>query len=289
MKVVVLMGGRSAEREISIKSGQAVLKALQELGYEAIALDLTEDLCEKLREIEPDRVFIALHGPYGEDGRLQGFLDILGIPYVGSGVLGSSIAMDKDITKKVLAFHGIRVPKWVCVRDEKEELNWDSYPAVVKPADQGSSIGLFVVRNQKETKEAITKCFEFSKKVMVEEYIEGKDITVGILKERALPPIEIIPKKGVYDYESKYTKGMTEYTFLEDERLTKELQEIALLAHRSLELKDFSRVDFRVDENGIYYLLEVNTIPGMTELSLFPMACKKIGLEFKNLINMLLS
>jgi len=284
----VLMGGRSAEREISLKSGQAVLKALQELGHEAIALDLTEDLCEKLREIKPDKVFIALHGPYGEDGRVQGLLDILGIPYVGSGVLGSSIAMDKDITKKLLTFHGIKVPKWICVREKGEELNWDIYPAVVKPADQGSSVGLFVVKDKEEAKEAIEKCLEISKKVMVEEYIEGKDITVGILKERPLPPIEIRPMKGVYDYESKYTKGMTEYFFLEDEDLTQKLQEIALLAHKSLELKDLSRVDFRVDKDGTPYLLEVNTIPGLTELSLFPMACKRVGIDFKELINMLL-
>jgi len=288
LRVVVLMGGRSAEREISLKSGQAVLKALQELGHEAIALDLTEDLCEKLRETKPDKVFIALHGPYGEDGRVQGLLDILGIPYVGSGVLGSSIAMDKDMTKKVLSFHGIKVPSWICLREEEGEFSWDNYPAVVKPADQGSSVGLFVVKDQKEAKEAIKKCFKISKKVMVEEYIEGKDITVGILKERALPPIEIRPRKGVYDYESKYTKGMTEYLFVEDEDLTQKLQEIALLAHKSLELKDLSRVDFRVDKDGTPYLLEVNTIPGLTELSLFPMACKRAGIDFKELINMLL-
>ncbi len=288
MRVVVLMGGRSAEREISLKSGQAVLRALQELGHEAIALDLTEDLCERLREIKPDKVFIALHGPYGEDGRVQGLLDILGIPYVGSGVLGSSIAMDKDITKKLLTFHGIKVPKWICVREKGEELNWDIYPAVVKPADQGSSVGLFVVNSREEAKEAIEKCLEISKKVMVEEYIEGRDITVGILKGKPLPPIEIKPKKGIYDYESKYTKGMTEYTFLEEEEFVEKLQEIALLAYKVLELKDLSRVDFRVNREGTPYLLEVNTIPGLTELSLFPMACKRVGIDFKELISMLL-
>ncbi len=288
MRVVVLMGGRSAEREISLKSGQAVLRALQELGHEAIALDLTEDLCERLREIKPDKVFIALHGPYGEDGRVQGLLDILGIPYVGSGVLGSSIAMDKDITKKVLSFHGIKVPKWICVREKGEELNWDIYPAVVKPADQGSSVGLFVVNGREEAKEAIEKCLEISKKVMVEEYIEGRDITVGILKGKPLPPIEIKPKKGIYDYESKYTKGMTEYTFLEEEEFVEKLQEIALLAYKVLELKDLSRIDFRVNREGTPYLLEVNTIPGLTELSLFPMACKRVGIDFKELISMLL-
>ncbi|MFN3471656.1 MAG: D-alanine--D-alanine ligase [Aquificaceae bacterium] len=287
--MVVLMGGRSSEREISLKSGQAVLKALQDLGYEAMALDLEEDLCEKLKAIKPDKVFIALHGTYGEDGRVQGLLDLLGIPYVGSGVLGSALAMDKDITKKVLSFHGIKVPRWICLRSPEEDFDWNIYPAVVKPADQGSSVGLFVIKDQRELKEAIKECFKLSKKVMVEEFIEGRDFTVGILKGQALPPIEIRPKKGIYDYESKYTKGMTDYVFSEDEALNKRLQDIALRAHLYLELKDFSRVDFRVSEEGTPYLLEVNTIPGMTELSLFPMACQRAGIDFKRMVEMLIT
>lgn len=289
MRVVVLMGGKSAEREISLKSGQAVLRALEELGHEAIALDITEDLCERLKEINPHKVFIALHGPYGEDGRVQGLLDLLGIPYVGSGVLGSSIAMDKDITKKILSFHDIPTPRWTCVRSTQEHIDWSVYPAVVKPADQGSSVGLFLVRDELELKENVRKCFEITKKVMIEEYIEGRDVTVGILKNTPLPPIEIKPKRGIYDYESKYTKGLSEYVFLEDENLIKTLQEMALLVHTMLELKDFSRVDFRIDKRGKPYFLEVNTIPGMTELSLFPMACSKIGIDFKSMLNMLLS
>ncbi|MFN4319937.1 MAG: D-alanine--D-alanine ligase [Aquificaceae bacterium] len=287
--MVVLMGGRSSEREISLKSGKAVLKALQDLGYEAIALDLEEDLCEKLKAIKPDKVFIALHGTYGEDGRVQGFLDLLGIPYVGSGVLGSALAMDKDITKKVLSFHGIKVPRWICLRSPEEDFDWNIYPAVVKPADQGSSVGLFVIKDKRELKEAIKECFKLSKKVMVEEFIEGRDFTVGILKGQALPPIEIRPKKGIYDYESKYTKGMTDYVFSEDEVLNKRLQDIALRAHLYLELKDFSRIDFRVSEEGTPYLLEVNTIPGMTELSLFPMACQRAGINFKRMVEMLIT
>ncbi|MFN3598872.1 MAG: D-alanine--D-alanine ligase [Aquificaceae bacterium] len=287
MKVVVLMGGRSKEREISLKSGQAVLKALQEMGYDAIAMDLEEDLCQRLSQIKPHKVFIALHGTYGEDGRVQGLLDLLGIPYVGAGVLGSAIAMDKDITKKILSFHGIKVPNWVCLRTI-EEIKWDSFPAVVKPADQGSSVGLFVVQEEKELKVALEEGFKVSKKVMVEEFIEGRDFTVGILKDQALPPIEIKPKKGIYDFESKYTKGMTEYIFSEDKDLNEKLQAIALKAHQYLELKDFSRVDFRVSKEGMPYLLEVNTIPGMTELSLFPMACQKAGIDFKKMLEVLL-
>lgn len=288
MRVVVLMGGKSQEREISLRSGEAVLNAIRELGYEAIALDIDGELCTKLLELRPDKVFIALHGTYGEDGRIQGFLDILGIPYVGSGVLGSAVAMDKDITKKILTFHGIPVPKWMSVRSG-ESINWNTFPAVVKPADQGSSVGLFLVRERHELEKAIDEVLSISEKALIEEYIKGRDVTVGILKDEALPPIEVRSKKGLYDYESKYTKGMSEYIFLEEEELAKKLQDLALAVHRCLELKDISRIDFRVSEDGKPYVLEANTIPGMTELSLFPMACRKKGIDFKEMIHMLLS
>ncbi len=282
------MGGRSEEREISLKTGEAVLRAIRELGHEAIPLDLEENLCQKLLEIKPDKVFIALHGTYGEDGRVQGLLDILGIPYTGSGVLGSCLAMDKDITKKILTFHHIPVPKGVSVR-KGETVEWDTFPAIVKPADQGSSVGLFLVKDHDELENAVREVLSISHKVLIEEYIIGRDITVGILKGEALPPVEIKPKKGIYDYESKYTKGMSDYVFLEDEKLIKKLQDIALMVHKYLELKDISRIDFRLSEDGVAYVLEANTIPGMTELSLFPMMCKKKGIEFKEMIHMLLS
>lgn len=207
---------------------------------------------------------------------------------MGSGVLGSAIAMDKDITKKILSFHGIKVPRWQAVRSPSE-VSWDIFPAVVKPADQGSSVGLFVVNNIKEARDAVAQCLEFSKKVLIEEFIKGKDITVGVLKDTALPPIEIRPKKGIYDYESKYTKGMSEYVFVEDGELVKQLQDIALEVHKALELKDLSRIDFRVSEEGVPYVLEANTLPGMTELSLFPMACKRAGIDFAKMLDILLS
>lgn len=282
------MGGRSKEREISLKSGQAIVEALRKLGHEVIALDLQEDLCERLKEYRPHKVFIALHGTYGEDGRVQGLLDLLGIDYVGSGVLGSSIAMDKEVTKKIALFHQIPVPKWISLRSAEESFQWETYPAVVKPADQGSSVGLFLVKDRLELKKALQRCFEVTHKVLVEEFIEGKDVTVGILKDRALPPIEIRPAKGIYDYESKYTKGMTQYVFLEDQELVERLQELALFIHRALELKDLSRVDFRLSREGEPYLLEVNTLPGMTELSLFPMACQRAGIDFTHMVEVLL-
>jgi len=240
-------------------------------------------------EIRPDKVFIALHGPYGEDGRIQGLLDILGIPYTGSGVLGSALAMDKDITKRLLRSEGIPTPDWVCVRKAEPVPEWKTFPAVVKPADQGSSVGLRIVENRKELENAVKELFQLTEKVLVESFIEGRDMTVGVLKDRALPVIEVKPKKGIYDYESKYTKGATEYIFLEEEGLSRELQNIALKVHRLLELKDLSRVDFRVDREGTPYVLEVNTIPGMTELSLLPMACRKAGIEFKEMLAIILS
>ncbi len=282
------MGGRSSEREISLKTGKAVARALRELGHEVIEMDLTDDLPCRILDLKPDKVFIALHGPYGEDGRVQGMLDILGIPYVGSGVLGSAVAMDKDVTKRILRSEGLPTPDWVCVR-KGEEVTWDRFPAVVKPADQGSSVGLKVVKNREEMSEAIKELFSLTEKVLVEEFIGGRDMTVGVLKERPLPVIEIRPKKGIYDYESKYTKGMTEYVFLEDEDLSRKLKDLAMRTHRLLGLKDMSRIDFRVTDRGDPYILEVNTIPGMTELSLFPMACRRAGLDFKEMLSIIVS
>jgi len=281
------MGGKSHEREISLRSGTAVLEALKRLGHQAIALDLDDNICENLKKIKPDKVFIALHGTYGEDGRIQGLLDILGIPYVGTGHLGSALAMDKEITKKLLVFHGIPTPKWVCLKNNCE-LNWNTFPAIVKPADQGSSVGLYLVKDEQQLKNAIEEVKKISNKVLIEEFISGYDVTVGVLKGKALPPLKILPKKGIYDYESKYTKGMSEYIFLEDEQLITNLQKIAVEVFYSMELKDMARIDFRVTEDKKPYVLEINTIPGMTELSLFPMACRKIGLDFDHVINILL-
>ncbi len=289
MKIVVLMGGRSSEREVSLRTGRAVSEALRELGHEVVELDLTPDLACKLLDIKPDKVFIALHGPYGEDGRVQGLLDIMGIPYTGSGVLGSAIAMDKDVTKRLLRSEGIPTPEWVCVRKDEGIPPWREFPAVVKPADQGSSVGLRVVKDPRALEEAVKELFQLSEKVLIESFVEGRDMTVGILKGKALPALEVKPKRGIYDYESKYTPGATDYLFLEEKELERELQEIALKVHRLLELKDVSRVDFRVDAEGKPYVLEVNTVPGMTELSLLPMAAKRAGIDFKELLSIILS
>ncbi len=282
------MGGKSSEREISLKTGRAVSEALKKLGYEVFELDLSEDLPCKLLEIKPDKVFIALHGEYGEDGRVQGMLDILGIPYTGSGVLGSAIAMDKEVTKRLLVSEGILTPRWKTVRKGQRITEWSLFPAILKPANQGSSVGLKLVKSEQLLEKELKELFKLTDKVLIEEFIEGRDMTVGIVKDKVLPPIEIIPKKGIYDYESKYTKGASEYKFVEEDKLSKKLRDIAVRVYELLDLKDMARVDFRVSIEGEPYVLEVNTIPGMTELSLLPMACKRLGISFEKMLSIII-
>ena len=285
------MGGKSSEREISLKTGKAISEALRRLGHEVHELDLTPELPCKLLELKPHKVFIALHGRPGEDGTVQGMLEILGIPYTGSDTISSAVCIDKDFTKRIVQSLGIKTPKWEVISSEEdlENLRWVSFPAVLKPAREGSSIGLEIIKDKKELKEKAKELLKRTEKLIVEEFIEGRDLTVGFLKGKVLPVIEVKPKKGIYDYESKYTKGKTEYVFLDDETLEKKLQEISEKIYKTLNLKDFARIDYRVDEKGEIYFLEVNTIPGMTELSLLPMAAKKVGIDFDGLINIIIS
>ena len=291
MRIVVLMGGKSSEREISLKTGKAVSQALRALGHEVYELDLTPELPCKLLELKPDKVFIALHGRLGEDGTVQGMLEILGIPYTGSDTISSAVCIDKDFTKRIVQSLGIKTPKWEVISSEEdlESLSWEEYPAVLKPAREGSSIGLEIVKNKEELNQKAKELLRRTEKLIVEEFIKGRDLTVGFLKGEVLPVIEVKPQKGIYDYESKYTKGKTEYVFLEDEALEKKLQEISKKICKTLNLRDFARIDYRVDERGEVYFLEVNTIPGMTELSLLPMAAKRKGIDFNELISIIIS
>ena len=291
MKVVVLMGGKSSEREISLKTGKAVSEALRKLGHEVYELDVSKELPCKLLEIKPDKVFIALHGKLGEDGTVQGMLEVLEIPYTGSDTIASAVSIDKDFTKRIVKTLGIRTPEWELIIDEEDvkNLNWNKFPCVVKPAREGSSVGLKVINNEEDLKEYVKNLLKRTDRVIVEEFIEGRDMTVGFLKGEVLPVIEIKPKRGIYDYESKYTKGMSEYTFLEDKKLEKKLQEISKKIYKILGLKDFARIDFRVRSEGEIYFLEVNTIPGMTELSLLPMAAKRKGVDFINLVRIIIT
>ncbi len=283
------MGGRSSEREISIKTGMSVAEGLKKLGHEVITMDLTENTPCDLLKINPDKVFIALHGSYGEDGRVQGMLDILGIPYTGTGVLGSAVCIRKDITKKLLEYHRIKTPKWTFPKKVQDIESWDIYPCIIKPADEGSSIDLYKVNSREELFRISERLLKLGKKLLIEEYIEGDDVTVGIIKNELLPPIVIKPRGGLYDYESKYTKGRSDYIFLEDKELTYKLHEISSVINDIFELKDMARVDFRVTDTEEIFVLEINTVPGMTELSLLPMACKRIGMDFQELLHIIIS
>lgn len=245
-----------------------------------------------------DVVFLGLHGKFGEDGKIQSLLQMRGVKYTGSGVTSSAMAMDKNISKIMFNHFNVPTPKWFMAEkvnyklkeiDRKIE-NSFGYPAVIKPNDEGSTVGLSIVQPDVEDiqlQSALEGAFSYSDKIMIEEFIEGRELTVAILGNEALPVVEIKPKDGFYDYEHKYTKGMTEYFCPAElpQGLAEELKEKSLLAHNSLGCEVYSRVDFRLNSKGEYYCLEVNTLPGMTELSLVPKAASSIGLTFEGLLN----
>jgi len=287
MRIAVITGGDSLEKEIALKGAKAVEESLKRLGYDVNVLEIDKDLCFKLRQINPEKAFIIAHGTYGEDGRVQGLLDILGIPYIGSNAKTSAICMDKDFSKQIFEQNHIKTPKWKAYKP-RDAIDWSIFPCIAKPASAGSSFGLFKVEDDKSLKEAAQNIFKIDDKLIIEEFIEGKDMTVGYFKGAILEPIEIIPKKGIYDFESKYTKGMSEYIFVEDEDIAKKLKDISSKIVDIFELKDMARIDFRVKGEDIY-TLEVNTIPGLTELSLLPMALKKVGISFDKMVEMLVN
>ena len=276
-RVGVLMGGRSGEREISLASGRAVLAALREAGVDAVPVVLgDEPWCEAIRKAGIARAFVALHGRLGEDGCVQGMLEILGIPYTGSGPLASALCMDKRLCKRVLAAAGLTVPR---------DVAWTAkgalrYPVVVKPRAEGSSLGLRIVRTPQAWPH-----LDAGEEWIVEELVEGAEVAVGVLNGEPLPPVEVVPKKGVYDYEAKYTKGATEY-FCPPRLAPKVVQrcmEVAAEAVRACGCAGAPRVDMIVPEGDEPVVLEVNTIPGMTETSLLPKAARAAGIAFPEL------
>ena len=293
LKVGVLMGGVSAERAVSLKTGAAILNALRERGVDAVAMDVKRDLVELIEETPIDIAFVALHGTVGEDGVIQGVLEYLEIPYTGSGVLGSAICMNKVVSRDLCRVHGIPVPQGTVVDanlntvDHGPALDELGLPVVVKPVEQGSTVGVTIVRDKDHLREAVELALNYGEVALVEKYVPGKELTVGVLGEEAFPVIEIRPKSGFYDYESKYTPGMTEYLVpapLDSETAVR-VQELALKAHKVLHCRGATRVDFRLsDEDGVPYFLEVNTIPGMTETSLLPKAAAVAGYSFGDLV-----
>lgn len=293
-RIGVLMGGPSTEREISLKSGKAVYESLKQFGFDVVYIDIkTDSREENIRLIKSYRIncaFIALHGCFGEDGQMQEILDNLKIPYTGSGVMASRLAMDKIASRKIFEIHGLNVPKYKIVDLYSYSANLNicdnlKFPLVIKPVTHGSSIGLSIVDKKENLDKAVELAFRFDKRLLIEEYIKGREITVGILGNEALPVIEIIPKKRFFDYQAKYQPGMTDYVVpakLERE-LTKKIKDAALSSHRLLDCFGCSRVDMILSQNNIPFVLEVNTIPGLTQTSLLPKAAKTVGIEFSQL------
>jgi D-alanine-D-alanine ligase len=290
-RIGILMGGPSSEREISLKSGKAVYEGLKQLGLQVLAIDIQTDNLEEnislLKSYKIKCAFIALHGRFGEDGQIQALLDSLKIPYTGSGAQASRLAMDKIASRKIFGVHGLNVPRYKVLERisyNKIRIVYDNlvFPLVVKPATHGSSIGLSIVDKNEDLDKAMDLAFGFDDRVIIEEYIRGREVTVGILEEKALPVIEIVPKKRFFDFEAKYQPGLTEYIVpanLEEE-IAKRIQEAALLAHKLLGCFGCSRVDMILSQDNIPFVLEVNSIPGLTPMSLLPKAAKIAGIEF---------
>ena len=288
-KIGVLMGGLSAERDVSLASGKAVHTALVTQGYNAVAIDVGRDIAQVLAREGVEIAFICLHGRYGEDGTVQGLLEMMGIPYTGSGLLASALAMNKIFAKKIFQAAGLTVaPYRVLCRGERfrsENLGF-SFPLVVKPSQEGSSVGVSIVKEPAQVAAALELAFRYDEEILVEQFIKGREIQVGILAEKAVGAIEIVPKKEFYDYEAKYTAGMAEHIL--PAPLASDLYAKVLAAgeeaHRALGCSGYSRVDFLVTEAGECFLLEVNTLPGMTALSLLPEIAQGAGIGFEQLV-----
>ena len=301
-KIAVLCGGMSNEREVSLRSGVNVLNALKNLGYEnSEIVDVDKNIVENLKKGGYEYAYNTLHGKYGEDGCVQGVLEILGIKYTGCKVKSSAICMDKEMTKNLLKNAGLNIIKSVCIRyDEKLDIEKAveglNFPLMVKPSAEGSSIGMSKVDNIEELKEALQVAQKSDKKILLEEYLQGVSITVGVLEDVeknetfATPILEFRTKTLWYDFEAKYTEGMTEFILPAqlDEKLTKEIQKMAVDAHKACDCTGVSRVDFLV-YNNIPYVLEINTNPGMTDLSDLPAQAKAMGINYDNLVQLVLN
>lgn len=286
-KIGVLAGGVSSEREVSLRSGNAVYKVLSESGYNVVFIDTKANLYESLIKNNIELAFISLHGGYGENGAIQGFLEFIGIPYTGSGIMASALAMDKEASKKIFQYHKIPTSMFKVFEQNNLDLSQIDFPLpyIVKPTMEGSSIGVSIVKTKKEINNAIHSAFKYGKKIIIEKYIEGKEIQIAVLGQKTLGGVEIRPSKEFYDYEAKYTTGLTLYILPPqvDKEIYNTLKINALKAHQALGCKGATRVDFILDKNNIPYILEVNTIPGMTEISLLPQIAQEAGLNFLSL------
>lgn len=325
-KIAVLLGGTSAERDVSLVTGIEIAKALSRTGYRVQAIDcafgdriidhrsakvadiiraIPSDIDRKRRELEQnildtvqyllkekfDAAFIALHGGYGENGQLQALLELASVPYTGSGSLASALGMNKHLSKTLFRENGIPTARWFRIEngEEPDSAAFQSlgYPLIIKPNDQGSTVGLTIVNKPEELSPALQRAFRYSTTVIAETFIPGREMTVSILERDALPVIEIIPEHGIYDYECKYQTGKSRYVVPAEipPEVTEQLQHLAKQAFFALECRDYARVDFRLTPENQPYCLEVNTLPGMTPTSLVPKAARAVGIDFDELID----
>lgn len=286
-KVAVLMGGWSAERDVSLKSGQAVLHALLEQGVDAQGIDVGRNVCEKLKGY--DRAFNILHGRGGEDGEIQGLLDVMQIPYTGTGVLGSAVAMDKLLTKQIWKSEGLPTPPYVVLESEQDcqqAIELLDLPLMIKPVLEGSSIGMSKVMDAADMIPAWKRAMDCDCTVIAEKFVQGKEYTAAILGDRVLPMILLETPRDFYDYQAKYDSDDTQYICPcgLDAEVEKLLASMARKAFSAIHGRGWGRVDFMLDEHGQPWMIEVNTIPGMTDHSLVPMAAKQAGIDFNTLV-----
>jgi len=286
-KIAVLMGGPGSERDVSLATGRGISKALRSLGGEIVDIDVRDDNFQLPDDV--DLAFIALHGTFGEDGQVQKILEDRGVAYTGEGVKGSEIAFDKIRSKEKFRQHSVTTPSWQVIEPGQQPTI--PLPIVVKPPRQGSTVGVYIVKNEREIETAIAEALKYDRQLLVEKFIPGRELTIGILGDQALPILEIIPKGGFYDFTNKYpfldpqAGGGAEHVCPAkiDPEKTKEIQDLALRAHRALGLEVYSRVDVILPENGAANVLEANTIPGMTEASLLPEAAAAAGINYIDL------
>lgn len=293
MKIGVIIGGISSEREISLKSGEAIINNLDKDKYEivSIVIDKKEDIINKVKGI--DFALLALHGQFGEDGTVQSVLQTMDIPYSGCGPLSSAACMDKDMTKNLLKAADIRTAPWLNLRIGQEikynDIKKLGYPVVVKPTHGGSSVATFIVKEEKDIAYSVEEAFKWDKEVMIEKFIKGDEITCPILGGEMFPVLAIKPKAEFFDFTSKYSDGGADEFVIElEENLHKEVEEMALATYYALKCEVYSRVDMIITEEGIPYILEVNTLPGMTSASLFPKSAAGRNIKFNELLDLII-
>ncbi|KUG26464.1 d-alanine--d-alanine ligase [hydrocarbon metagenome] len=325
LKIALLVGGSSPEREVSKESSKSIAEAIKNLGHELVLIDPAYGINQPIEEEKffakenysevktenyvlalnspllnnVDLVFLGLHGKYGEDGTVQSLLELRGLKYTGSKILSSVMAMDKSMSKIMFQHFDVATPNWFVVNCNEHNYNlikekikkFFGFPCVIKPNDQGSTVGLTICRGESEVEESVKLALNFSNKALVEEYIPGREVTVGIIGQQPLPVLEIVPKHGLYDYECKYTDGMSDYIVPAEipDKTAQHLQQQALLAFNSVECSNYARVDFRLTNDNKNYCLEVNTLPGMTSHSLIPKMAKAIGVSFDELIDKIIN